>query len=116
MTCRSIDEMALSIADAALDEDSFVRLLGSLINEAKFLQNNPPELVPVEDRGKYTLPAYMHMAHHSRYVPQLPSNQTWISLFLILSLLLTRGPSAADIHAPMRRCMIAARSCRPSPS
>ena len=74
MTCSlSIDEMASSIADAALDEDSFVQLLGSLINEAKFLQNNPPELVPVEDRGKYTFTAYMYMAHHSRYGPQVPS-------------------------------------------
>jgi acetylornithine deacetylase len=36
---------------ADLDESSFVDLLGNLINEAKYLQNNPPELVPCEDRG-----------------------------------------------------------------
>ncbi|GAX82993.1 hypothetical protein CEUSTIGMA_g10420.t1 [Chlamydomonas eustigma] len=34
-----------------LDEDSFVDLLGRLIGEAKYLQNNPPELTPCEDRA-----------------------------------------------------------------
>ena len=66
--CNSIDEMASSIADATLDEDSFVQLLGSLINEAKFLQNNPPELVPVEDRGKYCTSS-LHPWHAMLWVP-----------------------------------------------
>ena len=34
-----------------LSEDMFVGVLGKLIGEAKHLQNNPPELVPKEDRG-----------------------------------------------------------------
>lgn len=54
-SARSDRPMASSIGDSTLDEESFVQLLGSLINEAKFLQNNPPELVPVEDRGEYTV-------------------------------------------------------------
>ena len=33
----------------ALDEESFVSILGKLIGEASYLQNNPPELVPRED-------------------------------------------------------------------
>lgn len=42
--------------DFELDEDKFVTLLGKLIGEAKHLQNNPPELVPIEDRaGRHVL-------------------------------------------------------------
>ncbi len=37
-----------------LDESLFVDLLGKLVGEAKHLQNNPPDCVPVEDRGKNT--------------------------------------------------------------
>eukprot|EP00882_Tetradesmus_deserticola_P002404 GHRQ01002563.1.p1 GENE.GHRQ01002563.1~~GHRQ01002563.1.p1 ORF type:complete len:440 (+),score=207.27 GHRQ01002563.1:231-1550(+) len=33
------------------DKERFVTLLGKLVGEAKYLQNNPPELVPVEDRA-----------------------------------------------------------------
>ena len=33
-----------------LDESKFLDLLEKLIGESKYLQNNPPELVPVEDR------------------------------------------------------------------
>ncbi|KAE8055599.1 hypothetical protein FH972_012428 [Carpinus fangiana] len=33
-----------------LNEDSFVSLLSKLIGEAKYVQNNPPELIPEEDR------------------------------------------------------------------
>ncbi|KAK1273950.1 hypothetical protein QJS04_geneDACA012123 [Acorus gramineus] len=33
-----------------LNRESYVSLLGKLIGEAKFVQNNPPELVPEEDR------------------------------------------------------------------
>lgn len=43
--------MAGALADLSLDEPRFLDLLGRLIGEAKFLQNNPPELVPVEDRA-----------------------------------------------------------------
>lgn len=34
----------------ALDKESFVTLLRKLIGESKFVQNNPPELIPEEDR------------------------------------------------------------------
>lgn len=33
-----------------LDKESFVTLLRKLIGESKFVQNNPPELIPEEDR------------------------------------------------------------------
>ncbi|KAH0741492.1 hypothetical protein KY290_034535 [Solanum tuberosum] len=33
-----------------LNKDSFVTLLGKLIGESKYVQNNPPELIPEEDR------------------------------------------------------------------
>lgn len=33
-----------------LSKDSFVSLLTNLIGESKFVQNNPPELIPEEDR------------------------------------------------------------------
>ncbi|CAI6008873.1 unnamed protein product [Closterium sp. NIES-65] len=39
------------ILDWQLDEDRFVALLEKLINEARYLQNNPPECVPKEDRA-----------------------------------------------------------------
>ncbi|KAK4364619.1 hypothetical protein RND71_015977 [Anisodus tanguticus] len=33
-----------------LNKDSFITLLGKLIGESKYVQNNPPELIPEEDR------------------------------------------------------------------
>ncbi|KAK9144498.1 hypothetical protein Sjap_004401 [Stephania japonica] len=39
-----------------LDKGSYVALLSKLIGEAKFVQNNPPDLIPQEDRvGKHVL-------------------------------------------------------------
>lgn len=43
-----------ALAELQLDEGQFLDLLGKLIGESKYLQNNPPELVPVEDRGELT--------------------------------------------------------------
>eukprot|EP00252_Welwitschia_mirabilis_P013968 TRINITY_DN30972_c0_g1_i1.p1 TRINITY_DN30972_c0_g1~~TRINITY_DN30972_c0_g1_i1.p1 ORF type:complete len:433 (+),score=88.49 TRINITY_DN30972_c0_g1_i1:206-1504(+) len=41
-----------------LDTQSFVSLLGKLIGESKFVQNNPPDLIPEEDRvGNHVLEA-----------------------------------------------------------
>ncbi|KAK4489197.1 hypothetical protein RD792_004991 [Penstemon davidsonii] len=33
-----------------LNKESFVTLLSKLIGESKYVQNNPPELIPEEDR------------------------------------------------------------------
>ncbi|KAK9095347.1 hypothetical protein Scep_026816 [Stephania cephalantha] len=39
-----------------LDKDSYIDILSNLIGEAKFIQNNPPELIPEEDRvGKHVM-------------------------------------------------------------
>ncbi|CAK9309477.1 unnamed protein product [Citrullus colocynthis] len=39
-----------------LEKDSYISLLSKLIGEAKFVQNNPPDLVPVEDKiGSHVL-------------------------------------------------------------
>lgn len=43
--------MGQSVKDLRLDNDRFVALLRNLIGEAKYLQNNPPQLVPEEDRA-----------------------------------------------------------------
>eukprot|EP00197_Chlamydomonas_leiostraca_P004747 CAMPEP_0202867528 /NCGR_PEP_ID=MMETSP1391-20130828/9483_1 /ASSEMBLY_ACC=CAM_ASM_000867 /TAXON_ID=1034604 /ORGANISM="Chlamydomonas leiostraca, Strain SAG 11-49" /LENGTH=429 /DNA_ID=CAMNT_0049547581 /DNA_START=14 /DNA_END=1303 /DNA_ORIENTATION=- len=44
--------------DGELDEQHFVALLTKLVGEAKHLQNNPPENIPVEDRaGRHVLDA-----------------------------------------------------------
>ncbi|XP_009136878.1 acetylornithine deacetylase [Brassica rapa] len=44
--------MASSMIESlgSLNKDSFVSLLSKLIGESKFVQNNPPELIPQEDR------------------------------------------------------------------
>lgn len=42
--------MATELSKMELDQRQFIDLLGKLIGESKYLQNNPPELVPVEDR------------------------------------------------------------------
>lgn len=42
--------MASEFSKLELDEGQFLQLLEKLIGESKYLQNNPPELVPVEDR------------------------------------------------------------------
>ncbi|VVB12689.1 unnamed protein product [Arabis nemorensis] len=41
--------MAMIESIGSLDKDSFVSLLSKLIGESKFVQNNPPELIPQED-------------------------------------------------------------------
>lgn len=33
------------------DEEAYLSLMEKLIGESKFLQNNPPDLIPKEDRG-----------------------------------------------------------------
>lgn len=46
----------MGVKDMTLDEDAFVSLLGKLIGEAKYLQNNPPDHIPKEDRaGRHVL-------------------------------------------------------------
>ena len=42
--------MASDLSKLELDEGQFLSLLEQLIGESNFLQNNPPELVPIEDR------------------------------------------------------------------
>lgn len=44
--------MATSVKQALgdLNKERFVALLGKLIGESKYVQNNPPELIPEEDR------------------------------------------------------------------
>lgn len=42
--------MASELSKLELDEGQFLQLLEKLIGDSKYLQNNPPELVPVEDR------------------------------------------------------------------
>lgn len=42
--------MASELSKLDLDEGKFLSLLEKLIGESQHLQNNPPELVPVEDR------------------------------------------------------------------
>lgn len=46
-----------------MDDDYFVDLLGKLIGETKHLQNNPPELVPCEDRGAIKSPCMPRLVH-----------------------------------------------------
>ena len=41
---------AVKEALGGLNKDSFVTLLSKLIGESKHVQNNPPELIPEEDR------------------------------------------------------------------
>ncbi|BBN18864.1 hypothetical protein MPTK1_8g06150 [Marchantia polymorpha subsp. ruderalis] len=45
------------LEEMRMDENKFVTLLGNLIGEAKYLQNNPPDLIPKEDR------AVQHVLH-----------------------------------------------------
>lgn len=42
---------ATSLKDWELEEGPFLQLLERLIGESRFLQNNPPDLVPTEDRA-----------------------------------------------------------------
>jgi hypothetical protein len=53
----------MSLQDSVLDEAGFVELLGKLCGEAIHLQNNPPALVPVEDRGGSLRHALCAMRH-----------------------------------------------------
>ncbi|BFG31050.1 hypothetical protein CerSpe_173240 [Prunus speciosa] len=46
-----------------LNKDSFISLLSKLIGESKFLQNNPPELIPQEDRAvKHVLDSLLSLS------------------------------------------------------
>ncbi|KAM5573367.1 acetylornithine deacetylase [Rosa sericea] len=48
MASSTADDLKKTLGD--LDKDSFISLLSKLIGEAKFVQNNPPDLIPQEDR------------------------------------------------------------------
>lgn len=41
----------MALRDLKLESEIFVPLLSNLVGEAKYLQNNPPEHVPKEDRA-----------------------------------------------------------------
>lgn len=43
-----------SVSALPFEEAGFISLLSKLLSESQQLQNNPPELVPVEDRGAAT--------------------------------------------------------------
>ncbi|KAL6279680.1 hypothetical protein ACE6H2_016561 [Prunus campanulata] len=46
-----------------LNKDSFISLLSKLIGESKYLQNNPPELIPQEDRAvKHVLDSLLSLS------------------------------------------------------
>ena len=49
--------MAEDLATWEMDEERYLALLGKLVGESEHLQNNPPDLVPTEDRGKVVLVA-----------------------------------------------------------
>jgi hypothetical protein len=44
--------MAEDLATWEMDEERYLTLLGKLVGESEHLQNNPPDLVPTEDRGR----------------------------------------------------------------
>ncbi len=41
----------MSALPSELDADAFVELLGKLVGQGMLLQNNPPDHIPIEDRG-----------------------------------------------------------------
>ncbi|PIA39928.1 hypothetical protein AQUCO_02600401v1 [Aquilegia coerulea] len=62
-----------------LNRDSFVPLLSKLIGESKFLQNNPPELIPEENRvAKHVLDVLLPYSTTSNGGPLIINHVTYI--------------------------------------
>nr|DAD47504.1 TPA_asm: hypothetical protein HUJ06_017441 [Nelumbo nucifera] len=62
-----------------LDKDSFVSLLSKLIGEAKYVQNNPPELIPEEDRvAKHVLDALLPYSTTTGGGPLIVNHVTYV--------------------------------------
>lgn len=61
-----------------LKRDSFVPLLSKLIGESKFVQNNPPDLIPEEDRViKHVLDALLPFSTKTGGGPLLLNHVTY---------------------------------------
>jgi len=50
--------------EIGFNEERYVKLLGNLIGESKFLQNNPPRHVPEEDRYMLDVLLYCYTLIH----------------------------------------------------
>ncbi|XP_043718380.1 acetylornithine deacetylase-like [Telopea speciosissima] len=62
-----------------LDKDSFVSLLSKLIRESKHVQNNPPELIPEEDRvARHVLDALLPYSTTTGGGPLIVNHVTYV--------------------------------------
>ncbi|XP_043696286.1 acetylornithine deacetylase [Telopea speciosissima] len=62
-----------------LDKDSFVSLLSKLIGESKYVQNNPPELIPEEDRvAKHVLDVLLPYSTTTGGGPLIVNHVTYV--------------------------------------
>ncbi|KAG9452136.1 hypothetical protein H6P81_005040 [Aristolochia fimbriata] len=62
-----------------LNRDSFVTLLGKIIGEAKHVQNNPPELVPREDRvARHVLDALLPLSTSTGGGPLIVNHVSYV--------------------------------------
>ncbi|XP_042493614.1 acetylornithine deacetylase-like [Macadamia integrifolia] len=62
-----------------LDKDSFVALLSKLIGESKYVQNNPPELIPEEDRvARHVLDALLPYSTTTGGGPLIVNHVTYV--------------------------------------
>ncbi|XP_068650441.1 acetylornithine deacetylase [Aristolochia californica] len=62
-----------------LDRDSFVTLLGKIISEVKHVQNNPPELVPREDRvARHVLDALLPLSTSTGGGPLIVNHVSYV--------------------------------------
>ncbi|RWR86724.1 acetylornithine deacetylase [Cinnamomum micranthum f. kanehirae] len=62
-----------------LERDSFVSLLSKIIGEAKHVQNNPPDLIPKEDRvARHVLDALLPLATSTGGGPLVVNHVTYV--------------------------------------
>lgn len=62
-----------------LERDSFVSLLSKIIGEAKHVQNNPPDLIPKEDRvARHVLDALLPLSTSTGGGPLVVNHVTYV--------------------------------------
>lgn len=93
---------ATKVAELPFDDDAFVKLLGKLVGEARHLQNNPPDLVPVEDRGAGGRPGPTPKGHSTCRRPVTRSQG--VTTLAIVAVCRTLGPGASSDLTGSRAC------------
>lgn len=79
-SCSAMASSVVKETLGTLNKDSYVNLLSKLIGESRYVQNNPPELIPQEDRVvKHVLDALLPLSTKTGGGPLVINHVTYFT-------------------------------------